>query len=263
MPASKVEVPASSVPGWTISHYGPKKRRVTGEVLKTHFIQKEDIPTYRSDYETHCDFQFEGNLGVPVLFCATSHPRSSHLSPPFHRWRWMIPKTYGESIHVKLGPFFFSKKRHERNFQPSSWFIEPTFKVASLKQPSKLLIQFQPTPQNLYIPKSKGWILTLQNLGGSNSSRSVWGPLHRSTPMSMTVTEREVLRAELQKCHAELAAVKTAKAALAVPWVGNKNPRKISRIYWKQANHHFFRENVLYLFFLMGFFFQGVLLSKF
>lgn len=159
--------------------------------------------------------------------------------------------------------FFFSKKRHERNFQPSSWFIEPTFKVASLKQPSKLLIQFQPTPQNLYIPKSKGWILTLQNLGGSNSSRSVWGPLHRSTPMSMTVTEREVLRAELQKCHAELAAVKTAKAALAVPWVGNKNPRKISRIYWKQANHHFFRENVLYLFFLMGFFFQGVLLSKF
>lgn len=81
--------------------------------------------------------------------------------------------------------------------------------------------------------------------------------------MSMTVTEREVLRAELQKCHAELAAVKTAKAALAVPWVGNKNPREINRIYWKQANHHFFRENVLYLFFLMGFFFQGVLLSKF
>ena len=64
-------------------------------------------------------------------FCYLSSSLRSHRNRHHNRWRLMIPKPYGESTHVKLGPFFFRKK---------TWTTLPTFKVDSLKQPSKLLL---------------------------------------------------------------------------------------------------------------------------
>ena len=98
-------------------------------------------------------------------FCYLSSSLRSHRNRHHNRWRLMIPKPYGESIHVKLGPFFF-KKKYEQHFQPSKllhwsnlqscWFIELT-------------------PQNLYQNRkvNSSWLFA-----GSNSSRSL-GNLHR------------------------------------------------------------------------------------
>lgn len=104
-------------------------------------------------------------------FCYLSSLLRSHRNRHHNRWRLMIPKPYGESTHVKLGPFFFKKK---------TWTTLPTFKVDSLKQPSKLIHRsnlqscfIEPTPQNLYQNRkvNSSWLFA-----GSNSSRSVWGP---------------------------------------------------------------------------------------
>lgn len=87
-------------------------------------------------------------------FCYLSSSLRSHRNRHHNRWRLMIPKPYGESTHVKLGPFFFKKK---------TWTTLPTFKVDSLKQPSKLIHRsnlqscfIEPTPKTYIYQNRKG-----------------------------------------------------------------------------------------------------------
>ena len=82
-------------------------------------------------------------------FCYLSSSLRSHRNRHHNRWRLMIPKPYGESTHVKLGPFFFKKKNMNNTSNLQSWFIEATFKVDSSKQPSKLLHWTNP-PKPIY-----------------------------------------------------------------------------------------------------------------
>ena len=92
---------------------GPKKTKsCLGKYSRLIFIQKENTSWYRSDRDKVLYFQFWRKFGLPVLLLLPLI-LAAHIFRHHNRWRLMIPKTYGESTHVKL--VFF-----EQNFQPSN-----------------------------------------------------------------------------------------------------------------------------------------------